>query len=255
MGHCLHCPQISLPAGYFFGISAASADTPDSFEVFKFVLTTAPSTTREEPQRNQPPPQKAPSDQQQGNAAPIQNNPSSSISSQEFAQLQNRIQSMSQSIENLFSQLVKLAESSGNRHQELVPKVDRLSTMDQRLQSIESTVAAIKKELESRDYQGHFAKLQESLKDTHSSLLEGLPQSMSQSTYSVLSGSKQVIHKPRSASVANKYMELINTRIVVSTSAPRMGFFLFVVVGLQVLLAGAYIMYKRRRANGPKKYL
>ena len=205
MGPCLHYPQISLPPGYFFGISAASADTPDSFEVFKFVLTTAPSTTREEPQRNQPPPQKAPSDQQQGNAAPILNKPLSSISSQEFAQLQNRIQSMSQSVENLFSQLVKLAETSGNRHQELVPKVDRLSTMDQRLQSIESTVAAIKKELESRDYQGHFAKLQESLKDTHSSLLEGLPLSMSQSTSSFLSGSKQVIHKPWSA------LSLINT--------------------------------------------
>lgn len=42
---------------------------------------------------------------------------------------------------------------------------------------------------------------------------------------------------------------------VVTTSAPRMGFFLFAVVGIQLLLAGAYIVYKRRRANSPKKYL
>lgn len=183
---------MSLPAGYHFGISAASAETPDSFEVFKFVLTTATSVTREQPQRKQPPPQQAPSDQQQqGNNAPVQNAPvqntpsSSSITPQEFSQLQNRVESMSQSVENIFSQLVKLAESSENRHRELVPKVDRLGGMDQRLQSVESTLAAIKKEVESRDYQGHFAKLQESLKDTHSSLLEGLPQSMSQSTYFV----------------------------------------------------------------------
>lgn len=105
---------------------------------------------------------------------------------------------MSQSVENIFSQLVKLAESSENRHRELVPKVDRLSSLEQKLQSAESTLAAIKKEVESRDYQGHFAKLQESLKDTHSSLLEGLPQSMSQSTYPFLgSVSVQSFFLPR----------------------------------------------------------
>ena len=93
---------------------------------------------------------------------------------------------MSQSVENIFSQLVNLVESSENRHRELVPKVDRVGSVEQKLQSLESTLAAIKKEVESRDYQGQFAKLQESLKATHSSLLEGLPQSMSQSTYSFL---------------------------------------------------------------------
>jgi mannose-binding lectin 1 len=34
-----------------------------------------------------------------------------------------------------------------------------------------------------------------------------------------------------------------------------MGFFIFLVIAVQILLAGSYIMYKRRRANMPKKFL
>lgn len=34
-----------------------------------------------------------------------------------------------------------------------------------------------------------------------------------------------------------------------------MGLLIFVFVGVQLLLAASYVIYKRRRANGPKKYL
>lgn len=37
---CFETGNIRIPAGYHFGISAASAETPDSFEVFKLVVTT-----------------------------------------------------------------------------------------------------------------------------------------------------------------------------------------------------------------------
>ena len=43
--------------------------------------------------------------------------------------------------------------------------------------------------------------------------------------------------------------------IVITTKGPRMGLLLFVFLGCQVLLAGSYVIYKRRKANGPKKYL
>lgn len=42
---------------------------------------------------------------------------------------------------------------------------------------------------------------------------------------------------------------------MVTNSAPRMGFFVFIVVAVQIMLAGAFVLYKRRRANAPKKYL
>lgn len=34
-----------------------------------------------------------------------------------------------------------------------------------------------------------------------------------------------------------------------------MGVFLFMIIAFQALLAGSYVIYQRRRANGPKKYL
>ena len=40
-----------------------------------------------------------------------------------------------------------------------------------------------------------------------------------------------------------------------TASAPRMGMFVFIVLAVQVMMAGAYIVYKKRRANMPKKYL
>lgn len=42
---------------------------------------------------------------------------------------------------------------------------------------------------------------------------------------------------------------------VISASAPRMGMFLFVVIAVQIMMAGAYIIYKKRRNSMPKKYL
>jgi hypothetical protein len=42
---------------------------------------------------------------------------------------------------------------------------------------------------------------------------------------------------------------------VITASSPRMGFFLFMLIAFQVLLAVSYVIYKRRRANMPKKFL
>lgn len=43
--------------------------------------------------------------------------------------------------------------------------------------------------------------------------------------------------------------------LAITASTPRMGFFLFLVIAFQVVLAVAYVIYKRRRANMPKKFL
>lgn len=40
-----------------------------------------------------------------------------------------------------------------------------------------------------------------------------------------------------------------------AASAPSVALYVFVVLGSQALLVVAYVYYKRRKANGPKKYL
>lgn len=42
---------------------------------------------------------------------------------------------------------------------------------------------------------------------------------------------------------------------VISASAPKMGMFVAIIVAVQIMLAGVYIVYKRRRNSMPKKYL
>lgn len=48
---------------------------------------------------------------------------------------------------------------------------------------------------------------------------------------------------------------MISPLPAITASTPRMGYFLFLVIAFQVFLAIAYVVYKRRRANMPKKFL
>ena len=47
----------------------------------------------------------------------------------------------------------------------------------------------------------------------------------------------------------------VASQTAITSSAPRMGLFIFLVISFQVLLAGLYVGYKRRRAALPKKFL
>lgn len=168
--------QIKLPSEYYFGISAASADTPDSFEVYKFVLSTSTSFAREEPRRmQQQPPTPPPLDIEKQPA----DTPASTFTSSEsqFNDLHSRLQIIAHAIDSLVKEVTILADNSEGRHREIARNTmtgDQLMAMDARIQSIEQTV---------KDYQGQFTNLQRILKDSHSSLIEGLPAHMSDSMF------------------------------------------------------------------------
>jgi len=116
---------------------------------------------------------------------------------------------------------------AGERHSELKGMrqfpFDQLNAMDNRLSNIENSINEMKKDtIGNKEYKKHLEELRRTLRDSHSSLMEGLPSSLHE---------------------------------VVSGNAPRMGLFLFVVLGFQAVLAGLYVLYKRRRSMAPKKYL
>ncbi|KAL8986057.1 MAG: hypothetical protein Q9205_000400 [Flavoplaca limonia] len=215
---CFSSDKIKLPAGYYFGISAASADTPDSFEVYKFVTSTAAGVTRELPNRD-PPSQPPPPASNPGSPANDQSSRHTSSDAQfavRFTDLQNRLERLSQSLDNVFREVQQLASKSESRHQDLSHKGmpnEQLSAMDKRIQSIESTL---------QSHTGQFSNIQSSLRDSHSTLNQGLTEHMTH---------------------------------IISTKTPKMSSFIIVVIVFQMLLAGSYVLYKRRRANGPKKYL
>ena len=182
--------QIKLPSDYYFGITAASADTPDTFEVYKFVTTTSASIAREEPRRNQPPPaqqehqyHQPPAYQQQQQQQHYEDTQASRYTNQDaqFADLHNRLQIMAHAIDNIQQAVSKLTESSEGRHQEISRNVmsgDQLNAMDQRIQGIERTV---------KDYQKEFSSLQSVFKDSHGNLMRSLPAHMTDSKISSFS--------------------------------------------------------------------
>ncbi len=221
---------MKLPSDYSFGISAASAENPDSFEAYKFILTATPSIPRREHQAQSNPTQSA--------LPTLEDTLASSFKSQDaqFEDIHNRLQVLAHAMDAVFVEITKLAEKSEWRHQELVRNAlltDKLNLMDQRIQNIESIV---------REHPGQFANLQRLLKDSHSRLTVGLPEHMSES-------------KDHSSFSTEEPKPLLTRSTVISRRSPRMGIFLSILMVFQLLLAASYVVYKKRRANGPKKYL
>ncbi|KAL1984516.1 hypothetical protein VTN96DRAFT_9016 [Rasamsonia emersonii] len=228
---CFQTNKVVLPTGYTFGISAATPDTPDSFEIFRFALRSDRSLPAHQQQQQQ-------QQQQQTNQQPInarssdygaaEDRPASyyTTSEQQFADLHNRLQLLNHATQNVYKDLAALARNSDSRHQELLQRTastrDQLSAIDSRLQRIEQAIQALQRDVASKDYRNQFAQLHKAIETSHLSLTEGLQSSIF-----------NMIH----------------------AASPRMGLFIFLIISFQLALAGLYVAYKRRRANMPKKFL
>lgn len=97
-----------------------------------------------------------------------------------------------------------------------------MTNLDHRIQNIDLMVAALKREIESGDHRSQFDRIHDSLNRAQAGISEHLPQA--------LAG-------------------------VVKSSAPSMVVLVGVLVLVQAGLAVAYVLYKRRRSQAPKKYL
>ncbi|KAJ5098074.1 hypothetical protein N7532_005075 [Penicillium argentinense] len=226
---CFSTNKVSLPAGNTFGITAATPENPDSFEVFKFVLESAagqgqtiPSHQESAQQQQQP----IINQNQNQNPNPSTGNTvlDNGIAAQ-FVDLSGRLQLTNKATSNIIQDLKAQASKSDARQTELLQKLaskEQVAALDARLQRIEQLLQNVQRDLEGKDYSSKFNQLHDTLRSSHLSLSESLQGS-------VLSA--------------------------ITASTPRMGFFIFLVIAFQVLLAVSYIVYKRRRANMPKKFL
>ncbi|KAL6231934.1 hypothetical protein BDW75DRAFT_218765 [Aspergillus navahoensis] len=224
---CFATDKITLPAGNTIGVTAATPENPDSFEVFKVVLQTATSPVgKAPPLQAQNTNQQPPSAQYQGNAQQDQasSNNLGSINAQ-FVDLGSRIQLINHATNNIIRELGNQASKSETRQSELLQRLvtkEQVQGLDARLQRMEQTLLSIQRDLEGKDYRDRFNQLHETLRSSHQSLTENLKD---------------------------------NVVSVITASTPRMGFFIFSIIAFQVFLAVSYVIYKRRRANMPKKFL
>ncbi|KAF2477923.1 concanavalin A-like lectin/glucanase [Lindgomyces ingoldianus] len=262
-GHpCFKTDKVKLPTGYYFGISAASAENPDSFEAHKFVVSTTNANTREEPnyqqhqqqavhgqqqqyeqqrhQQNQQQHQQQQSQQQQqqnkASEPTISEIPqmlsdvlAGSIRSQadQFADLHNRIQIINHMV-NLVHDTVERIEREQKEHfdqimMRLTPVDDRTSAMMRNVEKVERISMEVQRDLESKDFKDMLNAVHNAIQDSHNALSSGMPLAMA--------------------------------HIVVGSQRPSIMAFLFVAVAVQIMITGAYMVYKKRRHGAPKKYL
>jgi mannose-binding lectin 1 len=187
----------------------------------------------------------------------------------QFVDLSGRLQLTNKATNTILQDLKNQASKSDARHTELLQKVatqDQIAALlDARLARIEQLLQNIQRDVEGKDYSSRFNQLHETLRSSHLSLSENLQGHL-------LSG-KSISPSPCPSLFLVLWVETFSPHhfflllfiqlanpissfvTVITASSPRMGFFLFMLIAFQVLLAVSYVIYKRRRANMPKKFL
>ncbi|KAF5866447.1 hypothetical protein ETB97_011999 [Aspergillus alliaceus] len=215
--------KVTLPAGNTFGVTAATPENPDSFEIFKFVLQSAQSGAPPPVQQQQQQQQRQPvAAQGQTQQQPRSDQPPTN---EQYVDLSARIELVNKATGNIIREIGNQGKQSENRHLDLQQKLatkEQIASLDARLQKMEQILQSIQRDLEGKDYHSRFNQLQDTLRSSHLTLTEHLQ-----------------------GSVLN----------AITASTPRMGFFIFLIIAFQVFLAVSYVVYKRRRANMPKKFL
>lgn len=224
---CFATEKVSLPTDYSFGMTASSADPPDSIEVFAFTLSSATSNPPQQQQYQQHIGGQNQQAQPQGGMYQMDDTPASSYttSDAQFADLHNRLNLLSKSISNLFAEVSRISAVQDARHNELlsrIPSSQSLSSLDGRVSNLDRIISSLESELRSSDHKGQFAKLSEQITQTHLGVTEQVPERL---------------------------------REYVIAHTPRIGFILYSFMAFQTCCIGVFVWYKWRKSTMPKKYL
>lgn len=159
--------QVSLPAGNTLGITAATPENPDAFEVFKFILTSdiAPVPIQQQQQQQPIINQAQAQPQAQGQGQPQENQNPLDIRSvnQQFVDLSTRLELINRASNNIIREITKSDA-----------RLTQIASFDARLQRMEQTLQAIQRDLEGKDYRDRFNQLQEMMRSSHLTLSESL---------------------------------------------------------------------------------
>jgi len=241
---CFSTQKVSLPSGYYFGITASTGENPDSFEVLKF-HTQAGFGSNSQPQGQVPVAQRDQPQLQKLDAFPgapeyVPDRDAEDFKSQadQFTDLHNRIQGLQHQIANMFLEFKGLSDKLDAKHNEMLVQVQnaqgsrdtglppdivgKINRMNDKIESMDRVLNTVKGEVEGKDYRQHLNELNTAIANLHGGLTEHLP---------------------------DRILDIMRRH------SPQFGMLVFIVVGVQVVLAGAYVVYKRRRHSSPKKFL
>lgn len=239
-GHaCFESDRIKIPTGYNFGITAATPENPDSFEVFKLLVLSEDTDSRHQ-QQQQNDNNGQQQQQQQKWEPPTGDNPEEVFKQnipdekaelfqstrEQFADLHNRMQSTYHQLAAVYRAVTAHHAVDEQRHKEVQEMVHNIRTDLKRLDKLDKVDGL----------QRTIAELQREV----TSLRDQLDRRISS-------------HETSFRSTLSDHHRLLSERV--ADSIPGHGRLIFVVVGTQVLLAVVYVLYKRRKMASPKKYL
>lgn len=245
---CFESNKISIPPGYKMGITAASADNPDSFEIFKMVVMSENVDPSQDTHHQKvlsqdggahdggffgsaeakdPPAYQAGSsgrwdssfddDIADADAATI------TSSAAQFADLHERLQSTNHHLSVIFSRMTQADITGETRHAEIAEQLHGLKGLLSKLDKVDSLESKISSlELEMRKLKG---EVKEKVNSAERSI-KGV--------------------------VKDTHAELHDT--VREHASPGHGRLIAVIVGSQLVLVAGYIIYKKKQSS-PKKYL
>lgn len=246
---CFQTKSVRVPTGYTFGITANSAEVPDSFEVYKLYVAAASGT--EQPVEIRQEQKTTPMQMQRVNPNTnyLQNDDANTHeqipdvaasaidSTKHFSDLHYRLQFLTKYIGTMQGELKNFQVTSRENEEKILDFLkafsdhqggrkfpyEQLNQMDRKLDNLDRQLQELK-----RDFQQQGQKLipqldsiRKGVRDSHSTIVD---------------------------SVHGKLGDY-------SAQIPKLGVIVAVVFGSQAFLVGAYLWYKRRKAMGPKKYL
>ena len=229
---CFESDKISIPSGYQFGITAATPDIPDSFEVFKMVVMSENTESSNNRQHAPPPKQQSPNKNPPEQAAKRRNTDSTDASEYadedadtfqtsktQFMDLHNRLQNTNHQLSAIHRTVSRAQQGEEKRHEELTQlvgqlrvdmrKLDEVANLRSRLMELEKEILGLRKDVNSK-----FQSTERSFKDSLSSHHSALSQAVLDST-------------------------------------PGHRFLVLFILGTQFTLVVLYVIYKRRRNSMP----
>ncbi|KAK5997461.1 Protein EMP47 [Cladobotryum mycophilum] len=248
---CFETNKINIPTGYNLGVTAATPDNPDSFEIFKVVvMSEGPKTNNDAPnnnnnydnskndyhyrqQQSQKDNQGSGSGSNSGSgSSPGSNNDWENIddekadvfqtSKAQFQDLHNRLQVTNHQLSAVFRTANKHHQMDETRHTEIknilkdfqsqLNKLNEVYELQRRIDKLENEIRGLRGEL----------------------------------------GQKIVDNERAFRGVLSNHHDSLSRKMV--DTVPGHGKLISVIVGLNVLSVVGYIVYKRRKAT-PKKYL
>ena len=205
---CFSTNRISLPPNYYFGITAATAEKPDSFEIYKFLASNTPSSGSGANYQTGPPVQGRRAEGERTNILPgspeaLPDTDADTLKSQseQFADLHNRLQGLTHQVADMYRLFDALGRKIDDRHNELSaslaqqggqpqqggagagagPSSDALNRIDRRIENIERTVDRVLRDVESKDYRAHLSELQSTINSVKGGLTDHLPATLGES--------------------------------------------------------------------------